>query len=130
MNGAAAHINLVMAWLWILLGFAAGSYLGLNFHREDWLGGYSSLRRRMYRLGHISFFGLGGINLMFYFTVAIAGLRGQGVTVASWALVVGAVAMPVCCIAMAHYPKTRLMFGLPVASLLLAGVMTLMEVIR
>ena len=43
--------------------------LGLFFHRENWLGGYASLKRRMYRLGHISFFGLGAVNLLFWLTV-------------------------------------------------------------
>ncbi len=60
--------NLVMAWLWILLGFVSGMALGMFFHGEKWLGGYGSFKRRMYRLGHISFFGLGAVNLLFYLT--------------------------------------------------------------
>ena len=130
MPGAAAHNNLVIAWLWILVGFVVGLYLGLNFHKENWLGGYASMKRRMYRLGHISFFGLGVINLLFYFTVAIAGLNGISIGVASTAFVVGAVSMPMCCFAMAQTEKVRLLFGLPIASLLLAGSLTLMEIIR
>jgi hypothetical protein len=44
--------------------------LGLYFHDENWLGGYASFRRRMYRLAHIPFFGPGAVNLLFYFTAA------------------------------------------------------------
>ena len=36
------HVNLVMAWTWILLGFLSGSVLGLFFARENWLGGFAS----------------------------------------------------------------------------------------
>ena len=42
--------NLFLAWLWILLGFVTGMVLGLFFHHENWLGGYGSFKRRMYRL--------------------------------------------------------------------------------
>ena len=62
------HLNLILAWLWILLGFATGMVLGMFFHGENWLGGYGSFKRRMYRLGHISFFGLGVVNLLFCLT--------------------------------------------------------------
>ena len=54
-----SNLNLFLGWLWILLGFVSGMALGMFFHRENWLGGYGSFKRRMYRLGHISFFGLG-----------------------------------------------------------------------
>src|SRR6185436_1938733 len=82
-----------LAWLWILPGFLSGMVLGMFFHREDWLGGYASLRRRMYRLGHISFFGLGAVNLFFWLTMkqgllagslvkaAVAKIQSYGVTV-------------------------------------------------
>ena len=53
------NLNVALAWLWMLLGFISGTVLGLNFHRENWLGGYASRQRRLYRLGHVSFFGLG-----------------------------------------------------------------------
>jgi hypothetical protein len=51
-------LNFYAAWIGILLGFIAGAVLGLFFHDENWMGGYSSWRRRMSRLGHISFFAL------------------------------------------------------------------------
>ena len=41
--------NLLFAWLWILLGFVSGMTLGMFFHGENWLGGYTSFRRRMSR---------------------------------------------------------------------------------
>ena len=124
------HLNLVIAWLWLLLGFVAGMVLGMFFHGENWLGGYASFRRRMYRLGHISFFGLGAVNLLFCLTVQNFSLAGQLVSVASWAFIVGAITMPVCCVVMAHFPKAYLVFSVPVVSLITGGILTLMEVIK
>ena len=50
MTFAAPHINLIAAWLGILLGFVSGMGLGMFFHNEKWLGGYASHKRRLYRL--------------------------------------------------------------------------------
>ena len=123
-------MNLIMAWLWIVLGFAGGSLLGLQFHREDWLGGYASHRRRLYRLGHISFFGLGIVNLLFYFTAQGLRVTGPAVGVASWGFLIGAATMPICCVLMAHRPQWRGIFAVPVTSLLSAGVATLLTLLK
>jgi hypothetical protein len=120
-----SNINLTFAWLWILLGFASGLFLGMHFHRENWLGGYASLKRRMYRLGHISFFGLGSVNLLFWLTMHKLNAPGTLGSVASWAFIVGGVTMPLCCLVMANFPKARLIFSVPVVSLLIGGALTL-----
>jgi hypothetical protein len=124
------HLNLILAWLWILLGFAAGMVLGMFFHGDNWLGGYGSFKRRMYRLGHISFFGLGIVNLLFCLTAQTFSLTGPFTVVASWAFIVGAISMPLCCVVMAHFPKAHLIFAVPVISLIAGGVLTFMEVIK
>jgi len=124
------HLNLVIAWLWILLGFVSGMVLGLFFHRENWLGGYASFKRRLYRLAHISFFGLGAVNLLFCLTVQNFSLAGPLVHFASLAFITGAIAMPVCCVVMAHFPKAHMIFAVPVVSLIAGGILTLMEVIK
>ena len=122
------ELNLALAWSWIALGFGSGLVLGLFFHREQWLGGYASLKRRLYRLGHISFFGLGVLNLCFYFTVRELAVTGPAVTLAAWAFVAGAILMPVCCVLMAHAPPLRPLFAVPVLSLVLGGVLTAVAV--
>jgi hypothetical protein len=127
MNLSLPYLNLVLAWLWILLGFLSGMILGLFFHREDWLGGYTSLKRRMYRLGHISLFALGAVNLLFWLTVKTLSAPGANLGVASWAFALGAITMPLCCLLMAHFPKTRTLFAVPVVSLITAGVLTLLS---
>jgi hypothetical protein len=127
---ALLQLNLVIAWLWVFLGFVSGMVLGLFFHQENWLGGYASLRRRMYRLGHISFFGLGAANLLFWLTMKNVPALSPHASIASWAFIVGAVTMPLCCMIMAHFPKWYLIFTVPVVSLLVAGALTVALVIR
>jgi hypothetical protein len=122
--------NLFVGWLWILLGFITGMVLGMFFHGEGWLGGYGSFKRRMYRLGHISFFGLGTVNLLFCLTVKNFSLAGPLIHFASMAFVLGAIAMPVCCVVMAHFPKAHMIFAVPVVSLIAGGILILLEVIK
>jgi hypothetical protein len=130
MKGFVANLNLLVAWIWIGLGFLSGLALGLGFNREQWLGGYASWKRRLYRLGHISFFGLGMVNLMFYFTARVFSSGDLFAEIASIGFVVGAFTMPVCCLVMAHWPKAKAVFAVPVLSLLVAGALTVVAVAR
>jgi len=123
-------LNLIAAWLGILLGFGSGLVLGLFFNRENWMGGYTSLKRRLYRLAHISFFGLGAVNLLFYFTALRLPAITPVIVIASWGFIVGAISMPICCLLMAHFPWTHLLFSIPVASLLLGGSLTLVSLVQ
>jgi hypothetical protein len=83
----------------------------------------------MLRLGHISFFGLGGVNLMFFFTVQAMGMGGPLVNWASAALIIGGVAMPACCALMAWKIRLQFLFGIPVISLLAGAVLTLAQLL-
>lgn len=126
MNWHSTEPNLVLAWLWILTGFASGSLMGMRFARENWLGGYTSFKRRMYRLGHISFFMLGFTNLAFHLTAkAETNWSASLLPWASWTFIIGAISMPVCCAVMAHAPRFHALFVLPVGALLFATTLTL-----
>jgi hypothetical protein len=109
-------LNLIAGWLGMLAGVLSGAVLGLFFHREDWMGGYGSYRRRLARLGHIAFFGLGFLNLIFAATASQLPLAGQELTIASWALILGAVTMPLCCFLSAWRKPMRHLFPIPVLS--------------
>jgi len=130
MNTMFAHPNLVCAWAGITAGFVSGLLLGLGFDQDRWLGGYGSWKRRLYRLGHISFFGLALMNFVFYVTAQGLGEAGPWMGIASRAFIVGAVSMPLCCVLMAHRPKCRPLFAVPVLSLLGGATLTLLEVTR
>lgn len=111
-----ATLNLIAGWLSMLAGVLSGAVLGLFFHREDWMGGYGSYRRRLARLGHIAFFGLGFLNLIFAATITQLPLTGQDLTIASWALILGAATMPLCCFFSAWRKPLRHLFPIPVLS--------------
>jgi hypothetical protein len=123
------QINLVFAWMWILAGFLSGMLMGLFFDKETWLGGYTSHKRRMYRLGHISFFGLGAVNFIFYLTARALGAGGPLWEFASALFIVGGVTMPLCCALMAHEKRLQPLFGIPVLSLIAAAVLTIIRIL-
>lgn len=107
--------NLYAAWTGILLGVVFGATQGLFFHREEWMGGYGSWRRRMTRLGHISFFGIALLNLGFHFTAAGMAPRG-GLILASRLMIVAAVSMPLLCYLSAFRRPFRHLFFIPTLS--------------
>ena len=109
-----AYVNIFAGWIGMLAGVVSGAIIGLCFHREDWLGGYTSYPRRLIRLGHISFFGLGLLNILFGLTSAVIHLHGPGQRIASPALIVGAIAMPACCFLSAWKKPLRHLFPIPV----------------
>lgn len=126
MNLAGSQLNVVFAWVWILAGFLSGMALGLKFHDENWLGGYASFKRRMYRLAHISFFGLGAVNLFFHLTLKDAAMGALG-SWASIALILGGATMPLCCWLMAASKKFKSLFAVPVLSLTSGAILTILE---
>jgi hypothetical protein len=117
-NPQLCSLHLLAAWVGFLCGALSGAAVGLFFHREDWLGGYSSFPRRLIRLGHISFFGLGLLNALFALTVAVVPVPELLGRLASIGLLTGAVTMPLCCFASAWRKPLRCLFPIPVTSLL------------
>jgi hypothetical protein len=117
------------AWVGILLGFLAGAGLGLFFHDEKWMGGYGSWRRRMMRLGHISFFGLALVNLALAQSIAVLAPGGAwaGLT---WLFLVGQVGIPSVCFLAAWRKALRHLFFIPVLSLLAGTTIFLVEALR
>jgi len=127
-----SQANLVAAWIGILAGFVAGAVPGLFFHNPDWLGGYGSWRRRMIRLAHISFFGIGFINLAFALTAThLAAREEASLFWSSRMLILGAIAMPTVCYLSALRDSFRHLFFIPVISLLAGvGLFVVREVLR
>jgi hypothetical protein len=118
-------LNLLAGWVGMLAGVVSGAVLGLFFHDEKWMGGYTSYRRRLARLGHIAFFGLGFLNLIFAATAAQFSLADHNLSIASWALVLGAATMPLCCFLSAWRKPLRHLFPIPVLSVT-AGILAIL----
>jgi hypothetical protein len=111
------HLNLCLGWVWITLGLVSGAIIGVFFYDSQWLGGYASWRRRMVRLGHISFLGTGLLNLALAFTFLLheGGSPPQSAVVL---FAVGAVTMPAVCFLAAWRDGFRRLFPIPVGSLI------------
>lgn len=120
-------LNIYTAWIAFLLGIIVGAISGLKFHSEDFLGGYTSWRRRLVRLAHISLFGIGLINLVFALTARALDITA-GLTVASVMLLIGAITMPLVCYLAAFKPPLRHLFFIPVLSVLFGTAVMLWRV--
>lgn len=120
-------INLFAGWAGFVLGVVSGAAIGLFFHRDNFAGGYDSWTRRMMRLGHISFFGIGLLNLLFAMSaphmpfMANAWLTEPVFSVSGWSLALAIIAMPTCCFVSAWWKPFRWLFFVPVL-LTLGGV--------
>lgn len=118
MNNLAqvAEFSLRTGWSGLLAGVISGAWIGLYFHQTDWLGGYGSFRRRLTRLGHIAFFGLGFVNIFFGLSLEYSHLPVPSATICAWMLAAGLVLMPLCCFLSAWREPFRHAFPLPVTA--------------
>lgn len=110
------ELNLYVAWVGMLLGSIFGAVQGLFFHKEKWLGGYGSWKRRMTRLGHISFFGIAFINIAFVVTANSLSIA-QEVYIPSTLFIIGAIGMPLICYLSAFIKVIRNFFFIPALSI-------------
>jgi len=115
-------VNWVAGWGFVLAAFVSGAGIGMFFHRESFLGGYTSFPRRMLRLGHIALAALGMTNVLFALSPLPAGWASAA---ASSLFLAGAVLMPAVCFLTAWRKPLRHLFFLPVVSLVLAVMFTL-----
>ena len=120
-------INVTAAWIGFLLGGIAGAIPGLFLYRYDWLGGYTSWQRRLIRLGHIAFFGIGFLNLGLGLTGKALGIESP---VASVLMLVGAATMPLTCYASAFKPAFRHLFFIPATAVILSIVFFLERMVQ
>ncbi|VGO12979.1 hypothetical protein PDESU_01533 [Pontiella desulfatans] len=118
-------LNIAAAWVGFALGCVSGAIPGLFFHKMDWLGGYTSWPRRLIRLAHISFFGIGFLNLGMGLTSKALGIEPG---IASPLMLAGAVLMPTVCYASAFKPIFRHLFFIPAGSVLAAILVFLVHV--
>jgi hypothetical protein len=120
-------LNFIAGWWLILSAFVTGTLIGLGFHREEFLGGYDSFRRRLVRLGHIALAALGGLNVLYGLSPVPAGS-----TLADAApgplLFAGAIAMPAVCFLCAWRKPFRHLFFVPVVLLITAVVLILIRI--
>jgi hypothetical protein len=108
------HLNWTLGWMLLLLGLLSGGLMGLFFHRPDFLGGYDSWPRRLFRLGHIACMALGMLNLIYAAGPHAGGLAGQ---ITSATLTIGSISMPLVCFLSGWRCGLKFLFPLPVLAL-------------
>ena len=118
-------LNFTAGWWLILAAFASGAIIGLGFHREEFLGGYGSFRRRLLRLGHIALAALGMLNVVYGLSPRPGG-GGTLADVPGGLLLAGAIAMPLVCFLAAWRAPCRHFFFIPVVLLMAAVIMILL----
>ena len=116
MESEAVLLALRGGWAGFLGGVLSGALIGLKFHKENWLGGYASRERRMVRLGHISFFGIGMICLFYGLSLHALKADQSLAMTGAWSLVVALATMPTTCFLTAWKPSFRHLFFIPVLS--------------
>lgn len=121
-----AQWNLWAGWTGMMFGLVSGALIGLKFHLEDFAGGYGSFRRRMLRIGHLAFFGLGIINVLFALTLTSSGVVLSYPAVASASLAAAVFLMPAVCFLTAWKKPFRHIFPLPVI-LVAVSLLSLLE---
>lgn len=120
-------LNLYFGWLAIIFAILSGMLIGIYFHNENWLGGYSSFRRRMLRLGHISFFGIGTLNILYSFTVMSLKIEQEQNHYTGSLFLIALATMPTVCFLTAYKKHFRHLFFIPVLSLLAACLLLILK---
>ena len=89
-----------------------------------WLGEYADTSRRLARLGHIAFIGLGLIDILIEREVVRSALGSAHRAVASWSMAIGNVLLPVALFAAAIYRPVKYFMAVPATLVFVALVLT------
>lgn len=117
--------NLRIGWMSLALGAASGIILGLwSFGGPapvpEWLGEYGELSRRLARLGHIAFFGLGILNILLARELSKLTLSAPCLAIASAAMNVGNVLMPLILFLAAAWHPLKYLLPIPASAVSVA----------
>jgi hypothetical protein len=112
------RFSLFVGWTSMIFGALSGAWIGLSFGDDRWGGGYPAFYRRMLRLGHIAFFGLGFVNILFALSILAAPISPMAARAAATAFAVAALTMSPCCFMTAWRRSFRHLFPVPVVSML------------
>lgn len=86
----------------------------------SWLGDYDDTPRRLARLGHIAFLGLGILNLLLTDELPRSSLGPRGRTIAAVSMNVGNVLLPIALFAAAAWAPAKYFLGIPATSVFVA----------
>jgi len=115
----------LFAWISFVLGVVTGLTLGLwSFDgpvpTPEWLGEYGSVSRRMARLGHIAYFGLGFLTLMLAWELPKFVLDDRQKTIAAKMMIFGNMFLPLTLFAASIYHPLKYLMPIPALCVLVA----------
>jgi hypothetical protein len=121
--------NRRIGWASTCLGAASGLIMGLwsfdgPFPVPGWLGEYDQTARRLARLGHIAFFGLGILNVLVAAELRRPSLDALGRRIASWAMNFGNIFLPLTLFAAAAYRPLKYFMSAPALAVFVALALT------
>jgi hypothetical protein len=117
--------NRAVGWASLAVGVATGLVMGLwsfdgPLPTPAWLGQYGDTSRRLARLGHIAFIGLGILNIQLARELTMSTLGEGGRRVASLAMNLGNVLLPLTLFAAAAWRPAKYAMGLPATAVFVA----------
>ena len=120
--------NRSIGWTCIAAGVGTGLILGLwSFDGPvavpSWIGEYGDTSRRLVRLGHIAFIGLGILNILLGRELPRLALGAGGRRLASLAMNFGNIFLPLTLFAAGAYRPLKLVMSAPAISVFLALVL-------
>ena len=118
-------MNRTIGWASLAAGVATGLVMGLwsfdgPLPSPAWLGEYSDTPRRLARLGHNAFFGLGILNILLSRELVESSLREKGRRIASLSMNVGNVLLPISLFVAAIWPPAKYAMAIPATSVFVA----------
>jgi hypothetical protein len=121
--------NRVVGWTSLMVGVAVGLVMGLwsfdgPLQPPAWIGEYADTSRRLVRLGHIAFIGLGLINILMERELAQSALRPAARALASWSMTIGNVLLPITLFAAAAFRPSKYFMAVPASAVFLALLLT------
>lgn len=117
--------NLAVGWSSLAVGAVTGLVLGLwsfggPVPLPEAIGAYDALARRLLRLGHIAFFGLGILNIMLSRNIGQWLIPPDRARLALRAMNFGNLFLPVTLIAAAFFEPLKYLMSLPALAVTLA----------
>jgi len=120
--------NRTVGWACLATGVATGMLMGLwsfdgPLPSPAWLGEYGDTSRRLARLGHIAFIGLGILNLLLARELSESMLGVRAKRVASTAMNLGNVLLPITLFAAAAWHPAKYAMAVPATCVFVALVL-------
>ena len=118
-------MNRTIGWFSLAAGIATGLVMGLwsfdgPMPAPAWLGDYGDTSRRLARLGHIAFVGLGLINILLAHELPHSSLGARAQRMASRHMNFGNIVLPITLFAAAFWRPAKYAMALPATAVFVA----------